>query len=204
MVTLGYYASGSSTFTFKSEESLIAAAAAIENDEPEDGIVRTLAQAQKVIADALFEVGEESDYSFDENTPLEVSGWSGGKFYDSGWQDFLAAVAPHATGGGDWMGEEDCPWRDVVKGDGEVHNYNGIIVYPDDPEDDTLANYAEGPSSRLHQRLAELQKTVRAARAAALGDSNDAEIEALQDALEEALALVPGWKDEPEPEDGDE
>jgi hypothetical protein len=182
---MGYYADGAFSLDFRDEAAIIAAAAAVALDE--DGPVeRTADEAREVIAEAANEVGENNEASwddFEEGVSLTISGWSGGKFYEDRWSDLLNAIAPYASGYGDWRGEDDNLWRDRLAGDGEVRGYRGTVVFPDDPLDSPLDA----------ERLAALREAVAAADAAAEGDSNDAEIEALRDALDQALALVPGY-----------
>jgi N-acyl-D-aspartate/D-glutamate deacylase len=75
----------------------------------------------------------------------------------------------------------------------EVQNYRNIASIAeslkkiaDALEARNVGEAAGGPSAALREAVA-------AADAAAEGDSNDAEIEALRDALDQALALVPGY-----------
>lgn len=188
---MGYYADGSWSFDFRDEAAILAAAAAVALDE-DDPVERTVDEARDVIAEAASQAGENTEASWDEpeeGPSLHIYGWSGGKFYESGWTDLLSALAPHATGVGDWRGEDDNYWRNRIVGDGKVQGYTGTTIFPDDPLDGALDKW-RGPYA---DRIAALHKTVQVAYKAAYGDSNDAEIEALQDALSEALALIPGY-----------
>lgn len=134
---MGYYADGAFSFDFRDEAAIIAAAAAVALDEDEP-VERTADEAREVIAEAANEVGENNEASWDdpgEGVALTISGWSGGKFYSDRWADLLNALAPHASGYGDWRGEDDTLWRDRLAGDGRVQEYRGVVVFPDDPLD---------------------------------------------------------------------
>jgi hypothetical protein len=144
---MGYYSDGSYSFTFRDEAAIIAAAAAVALDEADEPVERTADEAREVIAEAANEVGENNEASwddFEEAVSLTISGWSGGKFYSDRWADLLNALAPHASGYGDWRGEDDTLWRDRLAGDGKVREYGGVVVFPDDPLDSSPTTTATG------------------------------------------------------------
>lgn len=120
-------------------------------------------------------------YTVGEDGSLEISAWSDGKLsFDSDTVEGL--YADHmASGVVDALCEGE-NFRVRIEG-GRVSRHAGVIVYPTDDVD--------------HERAGLREAVARAEQAEDEG-SNDREIEALRDALERALALIPGWTNDTE------
>lgn len=120
---MGYYADVAFAFTFNDEEALKVAAFG-HNPEAKN--------AEEVLTEAVQEIGEESDWSL-EDDGVSISGWSGGKFYEEGLDSLMEMLSGFATGEADCRGEEGNYWRIRLFKNGTYVTYEGEIVYPGDP-----------------------------------------------------------------------
>lgn len=136
---MGYDAYGGGTLKIRRDKFKSLIDAAIKFD---DSMNKELEKAGNGLEDKLSRVFRLYGYElgFDHNGDVCDVSREYERFSDD--DDFFIAITPYVEYCSiNYTGEDDAHWRYVIR-NGEFHEYNGVLIFPDDPEEhDTLLNY---------------------------------------------------------------
>lgn len=132
---MGYEAYGGGTINIKKDKFQKVIDTAIEKDQ----YLKEYMVRQKQDADIEQKLCSVFDYYGYEIIDFDSDGNTEYLSRDScrlGNDDqFFAAIAPYVEQMDiEMTGEDDCKWKYVIR-NGEFNEYNGVVIYPDDPEE---------------------------------------------------------------------